>query len=282
MKGFGFFNKMFFGLFRRFFRHPLIVMSYNLRTGGAARENDAAKGLGWDVRLPAVLEMLKKHHPQIVGTQELRDYQLNELLQSTKYQSVGISRNGRLSGDEFSAILYDPRRLALVNSGTFWLSPTPGTPSVGYDARFPRIATWAVFLDRRTKKKVAFYNTHLDHIGVVSRQEGIKMIVHHAEKSATALPLILTGDFNAVPHSPTYRTATGFLHDARQVADKVAGAQYTFHGFRDIPAGRPGAVLDYVFVSSQIKVAYHYTDIGKPGGIFPSDHAPLVVKIVLP
>ncbi|MCQ2377785.1 MAG: endonuclease/exonuclease/phosphatase family protein [Victivallaceae bacterium] len=282
MKGPGFFGKILFGVFRRFARHPLVVASYNLRTGGAARENDAAKGLDWNVRFPAVLEILKKHRPQIVGTQELRDYQLNEILQATQFRSVGIARNGRLSGDEFSAILYDPRRLSLVDSGTFWLSPTPGTPSVGYDARFPRIATWAIFADRRTKKKLVVYNTHLDHIGVVSRQEGIKMIVHHAEKSATDLPLILTGDFNAVPDSPTYRTATGFLRDARTAANKVAGAQYTFHGFRDIPAGRIGAVLDYVFVSSQIKVLSHYTDVGKIDGIFPSDHAPVVVKIVLP
>ncbi|MCQ2352820.1 MAG: endonuclease/exonuclease/phosphatase family protein [Victivallaceae bacterium] len=282
MSFFNQFFRAFSGIFRHFIRRPLVIMSYNLRTGGVARENDAAKGLNWDVRLPAVLEMLNRHHPHLVGTQELRDYQLNEILQSTNYQSVGIARNGRLSGDEFTAILYDPLRLGLISSGTFWLSQTPGTPSVGYDARFPRIATWGVFLDRKTGKKIAFYNTHLDHIGAIARQEGVKMIVRHAEKSAAHLPLVLTGDFNAIPGTPTYRTATSCLRDAREVSAKSGGAQYTFHGFRDIPAGRSGAVLDYIFVSPQVNVLWHYVDVYKPKGVFPSDHAPLIAKITLP
>ena len=281
MKFFTFLQKGLLGVARHFVRHPLVVMSYNLRTGGVARENDAAKGLNWDVRFPAVLEIFKKHHPHVVGTQELRDYQLNEILSATKYRSVGIARNGRLSGDEFSAILYDPRRLGLVRSGTFWLSQTPGSPSVGYDARFPRIATWAVFRDRKSGREIAFYNTHLDHIGVISRQEGIKMIVRHAAKEASHLPLVLTGNFNAVPDSPTYRTAASLLRDARVAARKVYGAPYTFHGFRDLPARRAGAILDYVFVSPQVKVLSLYADVSKPEGIFPSDHAPLIAKIIV-
>jgi hypothetical protein len=76
-------------------------------------------------------------------------------------------------------ILYDTRRLRLVDSGTWWLSETPTRAgSKGWDASSPRIVTWAMLEDRvageregdegqggRARRKWLVLNTHFDHIG---------------------------------------------------------------------------------------------------------------------
>src|SRR3546814_18126337 len=71
---------------------------------------------------------------------------------------------------------YRPDRFSLLGSGTFWLSPTPDTPSKGWDAALPRIATWARLKDRSAAQNFLVVNTHFDHIGEVARVESAKMI----------------------------------------------------------------------------------------------------------
>src|SRR3546814_10516417 len=43
---------------------------------------------------------------------------------------------------------YRTDRFTLLASGTFWLSQTPDRPGKGWDAAYPRIASWARLRDR--------------------------------------------------------------------------------------------------------------------------------------
>jgi len=49
---------------------------------------------------------------------------------------------------EYAAIFYKKNQLSLLDSGNFWLSPTPERASLGWDAACIRICTWGKFQDK--------------------------------------------------------------------------------------------------------------------------------------
>ena len=51
------------------------IMTFNLRTANANDHNEAR----WDKRAPRTIETIKKYFPDLIGTQETTDRQLNFL-----------------------------------------------------------------------------------------------------------------------------------------------------------------------------------------------------------
>ena len=142
------------------------VMSFNIRLPVA---NDGINY--WDHRRELVKTLVLYHEPDLIGVQEAFRRQLDEMTTDMpQYAWTGICRtDGTVNpspDSEFSAILYRKVRFELLESNTFWLSPTPSTVgSIGWDAAFPRIVTWAKFKDRKTNQLFYHFNTHFDHIG---------------------------------------------------------------------------------------------------------------------
>ena len=171
----------------------LTVISYNMRYGTAEDGVNA-----WEFRKPATIKMIKKHKPDILGVQEALDFQLAFILENcTNYEAVGVGRIYGKHGGEHASIMYNKRKIELLEWGNFWLSSTPDIPSIGWDAACTRTATWALLKDKKTKEKFYYVNTHLDHVGKVARKEGLKLILEKIQKiNLDNFPLILTGDFN--------------------------------------------------------------------------------------
>src|SRR3546814_16762451 len=71
---------------------------------------------------------------------------------------------------------YRTDRFTLLAAGTFWLSQTPDRPGKGWDAAYPRIASWARLRDRTASQTLLVVNTHFDHVGQVARVESAKLI----------------------------------------------------------------------------------------------------------
>jgi endonuclease/exonuclease/phosphatase family metal-dependent hydrolase len=136
----------------------------------------------------------------------------------------------------------------------------------------PRGALWvAVDIDGR---EIQFLNTHL---GLVSQERlaqaeallGPEWLAHQDCRE----PVILCGDFNAIPASRAYRRLRGRLRDA-QLSLNGHRPQRTF--FSRYPVNR----IDHVFVGGGIEVA----DVEVPRTELirkASDHLPLVVDIHL-
>ena len=151
----------------------LTVISYNIRMGEA---NDGTNS--WTYRYPASAMMIVDQKPDIFGLQEAYDYQVTYLSEYCPgYKSVGVGReNGKHEGEHMS-IFYNTKTVKLLKWGTFWLSETPDTPSMGWDAACKRTATWALLQDKASNKKFYFVNTHLDHVGVEARKNGLPWII---------------------------------------------------------------------------------------------------------
>src|SRR3546814_13670773 len=98
---------------------------------------------------------------------------------------------------------YRTDRFTLLAAGTFWLSQTPDRPGKGWDAAYPRIASWARLRDRTASQTLLVVNTHFDHVGQVARVESAKLIRRWiGDPRQPGDAVVLTGEFNSPTVSP--------------------------------------------------------------------------------
>ena len=254
--------------------HELKVMSYNIRLSTG---NDGTNA--WMYRCPATLEMLKDQQPDVFGVQEALEDQIMFLEEfADGYDCVGVGREDGKKKGEHMSIFWNKKTVKLMKWGTFWLSETPEKPSMGWDAACYRTATWALMKDKRTGEKFYFVNTHLDHVGVEARKNGLKLIVGRiAEINPEGYPMVLTGDFNIIPENPGLVDLDKIMTSTRKIAKKTDN-KGTFNGWRK---DREGGVIDYIYVSGFSEVPVYETITkefaGKP---FISDHYPVMSVLI--
>lgn len=239
----------------------LTVMSYNIRYG-TARDGENA----WPKRRRLAIGVVEDRRPDIVGMQEVLDFQRREFLEALQeYEAVGRGRDAD-GGGEQSCILYRADRLTLRAHGTFWLSETPNVQgSKSWDSALPRICTWAEFEFRG--RRFTAYNTHFDHRGATARLESARLMA-----SRVRGPAIVTGDFNCGPDSAPMREFAAWT-------DALAGtAGGTFHGFR---GGDTGERIDGIFVDGLDALEAWIVRDGHEGR-YPSDHYPVFARVRLP
>lgn len=255
------------------------VMTYNIRLDLASDGADA-----WPNRRKMVAALIGYHAPDLIGLQEVLHHQKQALETDLPgYAFIGMARDDGRQAGEYSPIGYRRDRYRLLASGTFWLSPTPDVPGKGWDAAYPRVATWAQLAERRGGRRLLMVNTHLDHVGLVARLEGARQLRRWiAQHRKTGEPVVLTGDFNSMADSDAYRTIVATGRGA--LADTLAlsrtphfGPAGTFNAFK-ITQAQPGAI-DHVFVSAGIHVLRHATLTQHDAGRLPSDHYPVLADL---
>jgi len=140
-------------------------------------------------------------------------------------------------------ILYNSYTLSLEKSDTIWLSETPNVPgSMSWDTAHQRVMSWGIFATKNLAEKnfkFLFINTHLDHIGEISRLKSCAVILPEVSKiiQQEKLPVILSGDFNSGKYSNIWNcfTENDFLKDSIHGASNIYNPiQYTFHNFHGI------------------------------------------------
>ena len=261
---------------------PLRIMSFNLRYD---TPNDGVNA--WPNRRDWVGALISFHEADAVGVQEALVGMLRDLdTRLPGFDRVGVGRADGREGGEFSAILYRTGRLTLLDSGTFWLSPTPEVPgSKGWDAALERIATWARFRDRASGCTYLHLNTHFDHIGEMARQESARLIRRRLATLAGGDPVIVTGDLNSDPRSAPYRILTrDTIADAIPPLLDAFFASATGHygptsSWTEFRAIEPDRRIDYVLVSPGARVLSHGILTDSWNDRFPSDHLPVLATV---
>jgi endonuclease/exonuclease/phosphatase family metal-dependent hydrolase len=248
-------------------------MTFNVRYANPDDGDDA-----WERRTELVFDVIRRHAPDLVGLQEVLPVQLNELrVAFPEYRFLGQGRAGGRRG-EHSALMVKGERLEVVESGDFWLSPTPDeVASRGWDAALPRMCTWAVLRDRASGDAFLAMNTHFDHRGRDARRESARVILERRARHAE-LSLILTGDLNAGEESaPLAELRAGGLRDTFRDVHDGSVAAGTFNGFR---GESDGAKIDYVLVDRGWSTLFAAIVRDHQGGRYPSDHYPVVAVLV--
>lgn len=252
------------------------VMSYNIRVD--VPSDDPA----WVERRPHMAAQIAFLDPDILGVQEAHSAMIGYLAdQLPGYNRYGLGRDDGGPVGETTTLFWKRDRYERVGADTFWCSPTPGVPSKGWDAAYPRTVTRVVLRDRRDGGLLDVRNTHFDHVGEVAREQCAVLVsrLTPAEFDGDTARVVLMGDFNTGPGTPPWRriVASG-LRDARTLSPVVFGPAGTFNGF-DIASDNDGVAIDHVFVGPGLAVERFGVLTDSFGGRVISDHFPVVVDL---
>jgi endonuclease/exonuclease/phosphatase family metal-dependent hydrolase len=190
---------------------------------------------GWAMRSKKVYAVMRNQNPDVIGIQEGSHNQVAKMQEAlTEYTQYSPGPNSGRAG-ESCAIYYRTTRFTLNDSGTFWFSDTPDTPSHGWDAWGPRVCSWVNLTDKTTGASFYVYNCHLAAFTAQgARQKEAELLVQKIAARKTNDPVILLGDFNMGVGNKAMdyllnadgKTAYPKLTDAWQVLNKTKGPKY--------------------------------------------------------
>lgn len=262
----------------------LRVMSFNIRYGTADDGENR-----WANRRDLVARAIRRFDPDLLGTQEGLDFQLDYLrTELSGYTFVGAGRDDGQQRGEHVAIFFRSDRFTLIREGHFWLSETPQVPgSRGWDSHSPRMVTWCELRDPNAEEdSIVFLNTHFDFRGKVARQESAKLIWRHIESLSVDCRIVLTGDFNCSEDEAPYRTLLfGSSEDDRD--PRLVDAYRAVHTTRssdeltrhDFGTTRKGARIDWVLHSPHFQTEAAVIIEDQFEGRYPSDHYPVAATV---
>ncbi len=257
------------------------VMTYNIRYAGDVK---SAGVNAWEYRKDPVAKTIRFNKPDILGVQEALKIQLDDFKNLLPgYIQIGVARDDGREAGEYSALLINKSKFKVLESSTFWLSATPDKPSMGWDAACMRIVTWAKLKDVKTKKIIYAFNTHFDHMGTEARKNSAILLKKKVKEIAGNNQFVVTGDFNCKSDSEPYKILTDKemlpqLFDSEFLSENGNyGMDVSFNNFTDeLEAGNK---IDFIFVSSKLKVWQHAVLGEKMNSRYPSDHMPVVADI---
>lgn len=280
------------------------VATYNIRQ---QNNTDSLAGNVWGQRCPVIADLIRFHGFDIFGTQEGFKNQLEDILSRLdNYAYTGHGRDDGKDRGEHAAIFYRTDMFELIDAGDFWLSETPDVPgSKGWDAALPRVCSWAQFRHIPSGREFMFFNLHMDHIGKQARIESADLIKQKIVELGRGLPAFVTGDFNVDQTHQSYATFTsdGGLRDSYTAAEFVYAPNGTFNSYRT--DGFTTSRIDHIFVTPEIEVqkygvltdtyrtpedAASFNPEAAPEEIemltyvprTPSDHFPVLVRVIIP
>lgn len=246
-------------------------ISYNIRYANTSDGDNA-----WDIRKPATKEMIEREQPDVFGLQEALIGQLQYIDSNfPQYSRVGVGRDDGKEEGEFMAVYYRSDKFKLLKNGDFWLSETPDECSMGWDAACRRIVTWAKLKDKETGKVFYAFNTHLDHVGEVAREQSILLIVKKIDEivKKDKVPVFLSGDFNSNVNSAIFDPLKSIMKDSRAILPESEWIP-TYNNF----GNGNDAMIDYIFYKNAEVLDFKTLngDYGKP---YISDHYPVMATM---
>jgi endonuclease/exonuclease/phosphatase family metal-dependent hydrolase len=262
-----------------FCQQEIKVMSFNIRLDVASDGENR-----WDARKEKVAGLMNYYEADFIGAQEVQHHQLDFLkTRLIKYSTVGVGRDDGKEAGEYSCIFFNTKKFKLLQQATFWLSQTPDSVSMGWDAVCNRICTYALFQSKKTNKIFWIFNTHFDHIGKTARIESAKLIIKKIQQLNTKnYPVIFSGDLNCKPEESSYQYINSVLQNTRDIAQQPAyGPADTWNAFAFDK--KPDGRIDHIFISTHKKLSVKkfatITDSFEKK--YPSDHFPILATLEL-
>lgn len=270
---------------------PIRVMTYNVLCSFC----DPTNYDPWEERLAYFSDVFERHAPDLVGLQELATpAEVDALVQAVGgdlWQPIFFDEPTEFPYPD-STLLVRLERFDVLDSGTFWLSPTPDDPmSTGFAERqLPRNVTWAIVRDRMTGEpgtEYLFSTTHFDN-NSPSQDLSAPLWRERLAALADGRTVIATGDFNSQPSDPAY---AGLLADEpapdMQLVDTweiSASHEEPGTGEGEPPQFSGDDRIDHIIVSADaFDVVAWSLDRVRYGELerFPSDHPAVSAELVV-
>jgi endonuclease/exonuclease/phosphatase family metal-dependent hydrolase len=231
---------------------------------------------GWPIRKRALETALSATAPEILCVQEALHEQVTALANLLAgHGHIGVGRDDGRSAGEYCAVFFDRGRFEEREGGTFWLEEPAAVPPQNTRFGPKRICTWVRLRDRKTDRFLRVYNAH-SYLTESAQLAAARIILAHIAEGDPSDAVLLTGDFNAPPESPSRLLfeKSGVQSSARLAGDSSSIPTYQFYGIRT-------RSLDDVLVNGDWQVeARRVLDV-KPGNTFPSDHFGVMADLVL-
>ena len=278
---------------------PVKVMTYNIRY--SAGDVDSPDN-NWLSRREALAQLVESEKPDVVGFQEVLPDQRAWLEERfPQYAFSGQGRNADRKNGEASPVAFLKERFSAVTNGTFWLSEKPDEPgSKSWNAKFPRICTWAVLEDKAGGERFSFANTHTDHKSEEAREKGMLLVIQRMKEFGVGAPMVLMGDLNCLEFEKPSVSVRELLDDALRVSETTPEGTWrtcNHWAWREMETSIADALkkdvrersakgddserIDYIYVSPGTKVlSYRTIATPRPGTkLYPSDHFPTVATL---
>ncbi len=258
----------------------------DMRDGSAgAGDPDVTSWMGRD---RAVVAVLREADADIVAFQEMETFagghsneeNLQQATLSEAFPEYAFTATG--DPQQFpntQPVMFRERRFAAGEQGFYFYSPTPDEIySSPWYGRYPAFATWVRLEDRNNGRRYLVMNVHID-------RERHRNKILSARLTATRIAeirrpeetVIVAGDFNSLRWSRVVRIIAGGAE-----LEIAPGDGATFHFYRGLnllPA------IDHVLYQRRgeggtvglIRLRMRVMR-SRPGGVWPSDHYPVVVQ----
>ena len=240
---------------------------------------------GWERRKAALDGVFKMMDADIVAFQEMESFAGGSGSATNLARDFLLERNpgfaAAASGDwrvfpSTQPIFYRPDRFRLRDEGWFFFSDTPDVIySRTFDGSWPAFASWAEFAPRGGGPAFRVVNVHFEYRSSSNRRLSAELVRDRiAPVIAAGTPVFVVGDLNARRASPTGRR----IAEAGVVFAPVAGATYHFNRGLNLlfPIDHIGATPDLTPIGPPVVLRFRF------GGVWPSDHYPVVADYALP
>jgi len=267
----------------------LRVMTYNMLYNEKSAEALLPEKYQWNARKPRLLEYLAFARADIIGSQELQEDQIQEVMSvvGNDYVYYGIKTRVNEGRTDTNAIFFNPKRLELIESKTI-----PYENEMGDNA-----FTYCRFKDKVTNKSFSVMNTKLTWGNTERRLTEASQISEFANSLPSNEPILVIGDFNLFPFTE-HKNNLFFdgtfikkvltqhnLEDARNNSIfgyfgplcSITNSKKDLSPF--IGPELTGFILDHILVNDRVEVISYGIDVAKVNGEFPSDHFPVIADV---
>jgi endonuclease/exonuclease/phosphatase family metal-dependent hydrolase len=267
---------------------PWRVMAFNIMCETCTPEGFEP----WDLRVPHIGDTVRRHDPDLLGTQELFNaFEVAEIeAEIPGYTSIWFAKPTPDDLDYAdAAIWYRTGMFEEVEHGFYWLSPKPDMPySTGFAApQLPRLVVWARLLAVAEGHEFVFATTHFDN-NAPSQEMSAPLVLERTAALGAELPVVMVGDYNSDPADLAYEILTQGVDGAGPRFDDafvLAPDWRQDTNLDPVPSYDPAARIDHFFVTGAPWTAADWVvdqwGYG-PDMMYTSDHFALSVELAIP
>ena len=266
-------------------------------------------GKEWCNRAPFAMGIVTKYDFDVVGLQELSGdgrknnnsltgksqlEEFRECLEGAGYTFLAWDRDGT-ADREYVGLAFKSGRYDLMDSGSFFISPTPDTFSYGWDkkiATHPRVLGWVKLKEKDTGEIFFYAATHTNNGWTLDGVYGSQLVAERMREIAGDYPVMVVADYNMqrIPRDEkAYKAYRASFKDARFEVpeDKnyclpttLPATEGTYGAFNTTASGHEFKEIDYQFFR-RMKIMERHIVVDTydyKGTEYPvSDHCPLFV-----
>lgn len=262
------------------------VMSFNIMCSVCDFDYDP-----WLDRVQEFGDVFARLQPDLMGLQEfiLAEEVGQVMAEAPGFAAVYFTETKDYYTYPDAVIAYKTARFDLLESGAYWLSPTPDVAgSMGFSdgQDIPRIVYWAHLKDKEFDQELYFATTHFDAVHP-AQEFSAPLMLERTALWAETMPVIATGDFNLEPDHDAFKVLTEGVDGTGFHFDETFGRVSAFQtptNVDPVPEWKPENLIDHVLTGDgNWRVNEWIVDLYKygPNTMFPSDHRAILAEVEL-